>query len=275
MKKLATLSIFLSFFGATSSYAATEVLAWVQAGYGSTCLSNLQGSYGGVSPKDVLTAVACQFWTVSGGGISGCSDAASLGSIVSWAHGNNIKVLLTVYNGNVAWDWNTAHGGFGNASGFSDALIAEANKYGLDGIDIDLEGYSVPLNQYRTDYASSISSLSGKLKSSSTNCKMLTVCTTGDVPDAADNVPNSDWWKDWVGKVDYVHTMLYAKAATLDWKARSLMSLVMINIIIVLNNKSERQMAILHLQFPWGCRLLTMTVLPALQGFGIRVGVHT
>jgi hypothetical protein len=215
MKKALIYFSVLTLIQVSPTKAAMEVLAWVQIGTGGVSLANLNASYGGTYPKDVLTAVACQFWApTTGGGVSGCSDAASLNSIVSWAHANNIKVLLTVYNGGGGWDWPLAYSCFNNASTFSNALISAANAYSLDGIDLDLEGYDQPLAQeHRTEFKNFISDLSTKLKASSTRCKMLTVCTTGDVEEtgAVNNVPNSDWWADWVGKVDYIHTMLYAE----------------------------------------------------------------
>jgi uncharacterized repeat protein (TIGR02543 family) len=194
--------------------AATEVLAWVQNGYGAACYSNLQQSYGGVSPKDVLTAVAVQFWLLSSNGtLQAASDPTNLRSIVSWAHNNSIKVLLTVYNangnGDSGWDWDGGvKAAISNPNNFVSALMSEVSTYNLDGIDLDLEGYNVAQGDLRSPFSSFISSLSSQLKASS---KILTVCTTGDVPDSPDNVPNSDWWKDWVGKVDFVHTMLYAE----------------------------------------------------------------
>jgi uncharacterized repeat protein (TIGR02543 family) len=207
MKKLLLFVCCTALLASTNSHGATEVAIWAAAGTG---VGALQQSYGSVNPKDVITHVCLQFWTpTSSGGVTKSGDNPS--SFVTWAHQNGIKVLLTVAN-NASWDWNLASSAFGNANGFATALINEANAYQMDGIDLDLEGYGVSLNQSRTQFSSFITNLSGKLKASTTNCKILTVCTTGDAPDpAGDNVPNSDWWKDWVGKVDYIHSMLYAE----------------------------------------------------------------
>jgi hypothetical protein len=186
--------------------AGTEVAIWAASGSG---VGALQTSYGSTNPKDVITSVCLQFWTpTSSGGVTKSYDDPS--PFVTWAHANGIKVLLCVAN-NAGWDWTLASSAFGTGNTFATALINEANTYSMDGIDLDLEGYGVALNASRTQYSTFISDLHTKLLASTTNCKMLTVCTTADAPADPDNVPNSDWWKDWVGKVDFVHDMLYAE----------------------------------------------------------------
>ncbi len=214
MKKIAILVFCAFLFAANVVKAGGEVAFWAAAGTG---VGALQQSYGSVNPKDAITTVCLQFWTpTASGGVTKGADNPS--SFVTWAHQNGIKVLLTVAN-NASWDWNLASSAFGNANAFATALINEANAYQMDGIDLDLEGYGISTSQSsqtRTQFSAFITTLSGKLKASTTNCKMLTVCTTADAPDNPDNVPNSDWWKDWVGKVDFVHDMLYAEGGEAD-----------------------------------------------------------
>jgi uncharacterized repeat protein (TIGR02543 family) len=214
MKKLVFLSIFMSFFAVTTSRAATEVFAWAQWAYGSTCLTNLQTSHGGVNLKDGLTAIGLQFWKVnSNGTLSSSGESAS--GFVTWAHQNGVKVLLTVYNGGASWDWASATSAIGNAETFATNLVNTMNQNGLDGIDLDLEGNALTdPNDHRTQYNAFVANLSAKLKSAG---KMLTICTFDDCGDPAgdNNCPNTDWWVDWVGKADYIHTMLYGEGGSL------------------------------------------------------------
>jgi len=214
MKKLAILFLFVSFFAVTTSYSATEVFAWVQNGYGSQCLSNLQTTHGGVDPKNVFTAIGLQFWAPTSGG--GVTNLASPSSFVSWAHANNIKVFLTIYNASSgSWDWGTATAAFGTNATFATNLVNAVTSNGLDGVDLDLEGNALAdPNDHRTQFSAFISTLSTKLKAAG---KMLTICSFDDAgdPSGDNNCPNTDWWGDWVGKADYIHTMLYGEGGSL------------------------------------------------------------
>jgi hypothetical protein len=81
--------------------------------------------------------------------------------LVKWGHKNNVRVMLCVYNPKKVegsskgdkhskdedisqWDWPLARSAFGaNRATFINSLITEMNRFGLDGIDIDLEGEKI------------------------------------------------------------------------------------------------------------------------------------
>ena len=79
----------------------------------------------------------------------GAVSDATIQDFITWAHANGVKVLLTVYNGDDGWNWTLARQGFEfNRNRFTTALVAEMQRLGLDGIDLDLEAdYGVPLRE--------------------------------------------------------------------------------------------------------------------------------
>jgi hypothetical protein len=123
-----------------------------------------------------------------------------------WAKKRGIKVFLTVYNNSQVmgeWDWALARRAFAqHRAEFSHALLAEMNKYELDGIDLDLEGEG-ELDSDRPAYAQLIRDLSAKLKGQG---KLLTV---DSFHSPCMNAPNMSWWGDWLGYVDAIHSMGY------------------------------------------------------------------
>jgi uncharacterized repeat protein (TIGR02543 family) len=205
MKKNLMSACFVWLLAAMQLNAASEVAVWVPWYDGAGTYSNLVSPHGGVNPKDALTTVCLQFWDVQGGSLNNGFDPTQF---VTWAHQNNIKALLTVFNGTASWDWGVAYQAFGNATAFSNELIDEMNAYNLDGIDIDLEGNGLTdPNEYREEFKTFIETLSGKLKPLG---KQLTVCIFADAPDTKNNnAPSTDWIGDWAGKADYIHVMLY------------------------------------------------------------------
>jgi hypothetical protein len=126
--------------------------------------------------------------------------------LVAWAKERNIKVLLTVYNNSQVigkWDWELAKNAFANnAEVFSKALIAEMQRFNLDGIDLDLEGEG-HLDKDRTAYARFVGGLSAKLK------KQKKLLTIDSFHSPCANAPNMTWWADWQGKIDAIHSMGY------------------------------------------------------------------
>jgi hypothetical protein len=214
-KMILSLACAATLIASTQVGAAVEVTAWVQNGFGSVSLQNLQNSHGGVNPKDVFTSICIQFWAPTSSG--GVTNLASPSSLVTWAHSNNIKALLTVYNAaGGSWDWNLATSAFNNPDNFATNLVNAVTQNGMDGVDIDLEGNNLSdANDHRTQFSAFITSLSTKLKAQG---KMLTVCSFDDAadPTGTNNVPNTSWWADWAGKADYIHTMLYAEGGELN-----------------------------------------------------------
>ena len=155
-----------------------------------------------------LTRVGLQYWVpTTAGGVAYHSEIndSKVNAIVSWAHGNHIAVLLCVYNGQYGWDWNLASSAFkaGNGETFANALVAEMDRMGLDGVDIDFEGNDGNHSEDRSAFATFISALASKLRAKG---KILTVDTFHST---CWNAPNVSWWGDWAGKVHNIHSMGY------------------------------------------------------------------
>jgi hypothetical protein len=204
-------SVYASLFLAGSLFAAAasanEVMSWVPP-YGIGPSKNiLNGTYGKYKAKDGLTHIGLQFWypTASGGVTFAGPSASDVQWFAGWGKNNNVKVLLTVFNATGGWNWNLAVAAFAsNRGAFAKALVAEMDKYGLDGVDLDLEGNKLPANDHRNEYKAFVAELSGLLKPKG---KLLTVCTFNN--ENADNMPDETWFPDWTGKVDYIHIMGY------------------------------------------------------------------
>ncbi len=163
-----------------------------------------------------LTRIGLQFWNPSSDGtglVLAPTDKngplvseASVMRFRDWARARNIKVLLTVYNNSQnseKWDWDLAKRAFAtNRALFTQALIAEMDKYQLDGIDLDLEGEG-DFEADRAPYAVFVKELSALLKARG---KLLTIDTYHS---PCHNAPNMSWWQDWAGQVDELHSMGY------------------------------------------------------------------
>lgn len=193
---------------AAAIVSALEVTAWVPP-YGiGTSQTNLNASFGTYKAKDALTSISLQFWVPTSSGGLAFSSGVNSGTVpwfTSWGRTNNVKVLLTVYNGQNGWDWGLATSAFAtNRTAFVNALVAAMTTYGLDGVDIDLEGNGLATNDHRTEFRSFISDLSAALKPLG---KELTVCSFSD--NGSDNCPDQSWWPDWLGKADFIRTMGY------------------------------------------------------------------
>lgn len=205
--------LFASAAHASGETNTPQVIAWVPP-------YALEASAFGINanPKigKALTHLGLQFWNPSADGTgvvlapvdkSGKQvEPDSVNRFRDWAQSRGIKALLTVYNNSQVigkWDWDLARRGFQDQRHvFIDALVAEMDKYKLDGIDVDLEGDSDHEND-RAAYAAFIKELSGVLRAKH---KLLSVDTFHS-PCA--NAPNMSWWPDWVGQADSIHSMGY------------------------------------------------------------------
>lgn len=195
-----------------STLPAREVFAWVASYNYSACLKNLQADFGGASPKDALTGIGLQFFRPSSsGGLvyeTGVSDA-TVTSFTAVCKPLKIKVLITVYNNsqaNPGWDWPLARTAFiTNRSVFVKALVDKAVALELDGVDVDLEGFTANTvtQSDRTEYALFIKELGTALHEKGM------ILTIDSFHSPCFNSPNMAWWKDWKGYVDFIHSMGY------------------------------------------------------------------
>lgn len=192
-----------------------KVISWVPPYSIPQSKTILQQNFGGgIGIKDGLTHLALQFWIPSDDRKSAIlsptfsyaiSDA-EIEWFKNWGQANGVKVLLCVYNadvpGSTGWDWDAATSAFvDNQDSFAASLISEMDKYGLDGIEVDLEGPGAD-NSLKSQFLSFMTKLSNNLKPRG---KDLTVATFAYIW----NAPNSSWWPDLMNIVDGVTSMGY------------------------------------------------------------------
>lgn len=199
---------------AASAQATPPVIGWVPP-YAMTESMHALEATPGVGAA--LTRMGLQFWNPSADGKrvvfapvdkSGRPvSPADVQRFRDWARRRDIPVLLTVYNNSQVighWDWALARNAFVNQrAAFTRALVAEMETYRLDGIDLDLEGEGDQTAD-RQPYALFVEVLSRILKAKG---KLLTV---DSFHSPCANAPNMSWWRDWVGRVDAIHSMGYA-----------------------------------------------------------------
>lgn len=198
---------------AADEKGSPQVIGWIPAYAVEASAAALE-----THPKigQALTRIGLQFWNPSADGTaivlapvdrSGTPvDEAAIVRFRDWARARDIEVLLTVYNNSEVtqvWDWELARRAFKDQrTRFIDALVTAMEKYGLDGIDVDLEGEGA-YDGDRAAYAAFIGELSAAVRAKG---KLLTVDTFHS-PCA--NAPNMSWWADWRGQVDALHSMGY------------------------------------------------------------------
>ena len=202
--------LFLFLIPITTSIYAREVLSWVPPYSVNTCYTTLNADFGAYSPKNVMTGLGLQFWrpTSSGGLVYEIDvDDDDVNKFREKCTEYGIKLLLCVYNNNQqdpGWDWNLASSAFrNNRTNFVNALYDECKRLNLDGVDIDLEGLGGH-DDDRQAFALFIIELGEKLHAEGL---WLTV---DSFHSPCYNAPNMAWWEDWVGYVDYIHSMGYA-----------------------------------------------------------------
>ncbi len=199
------------FFILSSSTYALEVMSWVPPYDISKCYSRLTEDMGTYSAHDVMTALGLQFWrpTSSGGLVYEveCDDDEVI-KFRTKCKEYGIKLLLCVYNNNQqnpGWDWNLARSAFrSNKTNFVNSLYDECKRLDLDGVDIDLEGTSEH-DDDREAFAEFVNELGEKLHADKL------ILTVDSFHSPCYNAPNMAWWKDWIGNVDYVHSMGYSQ----------------------------------------------------------------
>jgi len=193
------------------SSSAREVLSWVPPYDVDISYNTLNANFGAYSPKNVMTALGLQFWRpTSTGGLVYEVDVgdADVNKFRTKCTEYGIKLLLCVYNNNQqnpGWDWNLARSAYKTSTtNFVNALFNECQRLKLDGVDIDLEGLGGN-DADRQAFADFIKELGTKLHAAGL------LLTVDSFHSPCYNAPNMAWWKDWVGYVDYIHSMGYAE----------------------------------------------------------------
>ena len=190
-----------------------QVMGWVPA-YGIE--ASLKALAATPAIGQSMTRLGLQFWnpSVDGKGVVLAPvdatgkpvTAASVKQLQHWARSHGVQPLLTVYNNSQVvnrWDWPLARRAFvDHPEEFSAALVAAADKWDLDGVDLDLEGEG-DFSADRPAYAAFVHQLAAALKAKG---KILTV---DSFHSPCDNAPNMRWWSDWAGDVATIHSMGY------------------------------------------------------------------
>jgi hypothetical protein len=183
------------------------VTTWVPPYAVGKSRAQLTAAFGDVAAKDGLSHLALQFWVpgpdgvVKQVGFREVNDAAIL-DLRDWAHRQGIRALLCVYNGEKKWDWPLAKNAFADQrEDFTRSLIAEVERLGLDGIDIDLEGPG--------DFEADKPAFLDFMKGLSTQLRARKKALTVDSFSYKWNAPNQGWWPDLLPLVDALTSMGY------------------------------------------------------------------
>jgi hypothetical protein len=197
------------------------VMTWVPPYAIDKCRARLHEDSAGLGPKDALTHLALQFWIPTReGGLEktpkyGAIPDATVMELRDWAHQHGIRALLCVYNSVESWDWTLAQAGFGDhRDAFVRALVAETERLGLDGIDIDLESGTGEHESSKEPYVAFIRDLASRLHALH---QQLTI----DSFAYKWNAPNQTWWPDLFPLVDGINSMGYERIGSHaeDWRA--------------------------------------------------------
>ena len=195
----------------TISNGSLEVMSWVPVYAIPQAQAVAQSDFGSCDAVDGLSRVGLQFWTPNNDGTIKYADHEFYTPVDSdvtwwknWAAANGIEVYLTIYNNDGSWNWPLARSAFAtNRATFVAALVAEMDRLGLDGIDLDLEGIDGDIiGSDRSNFDQFVHDL---WLETSARDKGLTINSFPYIW----NAPNQDWWGDWVGEVDNIHSMGY------------------------------------------------------------------
>ena len=221
MGKLVQLVILCGCLFSGRTLAQNVVMTWVSPYYISDAKTVLENSYGGIPVKSALSRVGLQFWIIRSNGTVSLSIVnsqvtdAEVHWFSNWGKQNNIKILLTVVNdgsienGYQGFDWTLVRKACYGTRGDTliSNLLAEVDKYGLDGIDLDLEGEDAQGGPFTQDdnvkYSAFVNNICDSLH------KRGKLCTIDSYSGNEWGAPRPDWWSSWKGKIDAIHTMGY------------------------------------------------------------------
>ncbi|MFZ0711120.1 MAG: glycosyl hydrolase family 18 protein [Terrimicrobiaceae bacterium] len=205
------------------SARANSVMSWIPA-YGiKDSIEALQTDLGeGRTIAESLDRLALQCWIPVKGALALDSrvSEADVRSLIAVAKQNKLQTLLCVSNaytdvGGSGFSWDRARMAFGdNRAAFVRQIVEETEKFGFDGVELDIESERDGLNeQDRAAYGAFVVALAGELHSRGKNI------TLSSFPGRWFG-PNSSWWSDWAAVVDGVQSMGYSevgKNGAQDW----------------------------------------------------------
>ena len=221
----ATSKFFAGLAGAAwcfGSAFANAVMSWVPAYQIQESVDALQTGLGGQAVAQTIGRIALQFWVPVEGTLTLDKrvSEADVRRLVALARQSKVQVLLCIFNaytdvGGLGFSWDRARKAFvGNRDAFLQQITAEMEKYGLDGVEIDIESERDGLSdQDRSDYAGFVTALAKEVHSRG---RIITLSSFAGRWFG----PNNTWWKDWAKLVDGVQSMGYAevgRAGAQDW----------------------------------------------------------
>jgi hypothetical protein len=192
---------------------AGPVITWVPPYSVDECKAMVKRDFGGVGMKDGLTFLALQWWVTDGPNIKAWGKPAGDGFdndvkyFRDWGKANGVKVTLCVVNhvGN-DWNWAEARRSFiDNRAAFVKSLVAEVDRLGLDGVELDLEGPGTPTANDSAQYVNLVRELGAALNPLG---KTVTVASFA----AQYNAPNWKWWPELMKTAAAVTSMGYDEA---------------------------------------------------------------
>lgn len=196
-----------------TAVVAGPVISWVPPYSVPACKNMVKKDFGGgVGMKDGLTFLALQWWVTDGGNIKQWGNVAGANFdndvkyFRDWGKANNVKVTLCIVNHVGGWNWNEARRSFvDNRPAFVKSILAEVERLGLDGVELDLEGPTSPSANDRLQYMNLVRELGAALIPLG---KVVTVASYA----AQYNAPNWDWWPELMKTAAAVTSMGYDDA---------------------------------------------------------------
>lgn len=202
---------------------ANTVMAWVPAyGIHASAGALAKPLGGGRTVAEALSRIALQFWIPVDGNLAVDQrvSESDVRDLILLARQKNLQVLLCVYNAYAdapgsGFSWDRAKSAFAdNRGAFIQQLIEETRKYGLDGVELDIESERDGLTvEDRSDYSAFVLELARRLHAEGK------IITLSSFPGSWFG-PNRSWWRDWASMVDGVQSMGYSevgKNGTQDW----------------------------------------------------------
>lgn len=201
---------------------ANTVISWVPAYEVENSVHALQAPLDdGRTLGQALSRLALQFWVPDGENLilDKRVSEADVRRLVTVAKQNNLQVLLGVYNAypdvdGSGFSWDRAKKAFAGGKAFVQQIVAEMEKFQLDGVEIDFESERDGLTaRDRADYASFIVAMAEEVHSRGK------IITLSSFPGRWFG-PNNTWWSDWAKVVDGLQSMGYAevgKEGTQGW----------------------------------------------------------
>jgi len=193
--------------------APRRIMTWVPPYAIGQSKVQLNKLYGGFGPRNGLTHLGLQFWTVNARGtlarvlVNGHAiPDATVQWFVNWAHTNHIKVYLCVFNAaSGEWDWPLARNAFANhRTTLVKNITDQVTKLGLDGVDVDLENPTGNEEAVDSAYVNFVIALARALHQLPGRAQISV-----DSFAALWNAPNWNWWATLFPYVDGLNSMGY------------------------------------------------------------------